>query len=140
MYDKPKHQEFHIDGVKHINPLEAWEMLQKDEAVLLDIRETFETDYQRLDISDDKALYIPMTGLMGRMAEIPKDKPVFVACVVGERSTKVTYLLLSQGFENLVNLDGGLLTCAEHGLPFIVSDVPDSGCSGGCSCGHGHCC
>ena len=37
--DKPKLQVFHIDGVKHINPIDALEALQNGEAVMIDVRE-----------------------------------------------------------------------------------------------------
>ena len=133
MYDKPRYQEFHVAGIKHIDPVTAWDMLQKEDVVLLDIRESFELNHQCLKLVPEKQLHIPMMTLMDRLEEIPANKTILVICAVGERSAKITNLLIYQGFPNVLNLDGGLKACHEQGLPFAVNNT--AGCDSHCDCG-----
>jgi adenylyltransferase/sulfurtransferase len=41
-------------------------------------------------------------------AEIPRDKPGVVICKTGARSGRVIEFLRGEGFENLLNLEGGI--------------------------------
>ncbi len=63
------------------------------------------------------ARHIPMSDLPARMDEIPTEGDVVVACRVGSRSAQVTAYLLAQGWDNVVNLDGGMLHWAGAGRP-----------------------
>lgn len=136
MYDKPKNQTFHVSGIQHIAPTDAWEMLQSGKAVLLDVREPFELGHQKLDLPDEHVLHIPMMTLIDRLDEVPMNQTILVLCVIGERSAKITNLLKHQGFTDVVNVDGGLCACRESGLPFSVYHVSDCDCE---DC-NGNCC
>jgi molybdopterin/thiamine biosynthesis adenylyltransferase/rhodanese-related sulfurtransferase len=72
--------------------------------VLLDVREPWELATARLD----PCVHIPMGELAGRMAEIPRDVPVFVMCHGGVRSGRVAEFLRGQGFGNVNNVRGGI--------------------------------
>jgi len=70
-----------------------------------------------------------------RLQFIPTDKLLIVACPGGIRSSKVVNLLLKQGFDKAVNLDGGLELWKYKGLPYIqhahqcgcgCEDVPET--------------
>ncbi|HCM84160.1 MAG TPA: hypothetical protein DIS76_06300 [Rhodospirillaceae bacterium] len=54
-----------------------------------------------------------MSEVAARLAEIPTDKPIIVACRSGGRSAKVAVLLQEKGFQNISNLTGGILAWAE---------------------------
>jgi rhodanese-related sulfurtransferase len=130
----PQHQEFHIEGVQHVSPQEAFRMLKNQEAMLLDIREEDETALQRVDMPD--VLYHPLSSILDRIKYIPRDTTIITACPAGIRSTRVANLLKVQGFSQVVNLDGGLHQWQQMNLPFIDT-LPASGCcsddsNGGC--------
>jgi rhodanese-related sulfurtransferase len=72
--------------------------------MLLDIREQQEVDTCKIDGS----VHIPMNTLPANIARVPKDQPVVVMCHVGGRSWQVTQWLRAQGYENVVNLEGGI--------------------------------
>ena len=128
--DKPLLQDFHIEGVKHINPSDALEAITKGEAVMLDVRELNEVKLESVPL--DRVLNHPMSVIMDRLPYIAKDQNIIVACPGGVRSVKVANLLLMQGYPNVANLDGGLMMWKAKGLPF------ESNLSfGGCGCNSG---
>ncbi|MBS1547198.1 MAG: rhodanese-like domain-containing protein [Bacteroidetes bacterium] len=72
--------------------------------LLIDVREPYETE--RCSIGGTP---IPMSQLMDRLAEIPKDRPVVVHCNSGKRSCAVVDTLTCRyGFANIINLHGGI--------------------------------
>jgi len=54
------------------------------------------------------ALHVPMREVPGRLASIPRDRPIVVVCHHGERSAFVAELLARYGFEDVFNLAGGI--------------------------------
>jgi len=123
--DKPKLQVFHIDGVKHINPIDALEALQNGEAVMIDVREIDEVKLERVPL--DRVLNHPMSVILDRLPYITKDQNIIVACSGGVRSARVVSLLIQNGYENLASLDGGLKTWKAKGLPYEIH-LPGGSC------------
>ena len=113
--DRPALQNFHIEGVKHILPADALEAIQIGEAILLDVREENEYQIETIDLED--ILYIPMSGITGKLNQIPKGKPIIVLCQGGVRSAKVAKFLSMNGFEDVASLDGGLIMWKALELP-----------------------
>ena len=72
--------------------------------MLLDIREPQEIEISAID----GAVHIPMNTLPDNLARVPKDQPVVVMCHMGGRSWQVTQWLRAQGYDNVVNLEGGI--------------------------------
>lgn len=131
--NKPKLQDFNIEGVKHITPENAIEVLSNKKAVLIDVRE--ENEVRLENIPMENVLYHPMSVIMDRLEFISKDQFIIVGCSVGIRSTKVANLLNLQGYPNVANLDGGFSKWKALGLPFEsnVKFTINSGCGCGCS-------
>lgn len=78
---------------------------QNADFVLIDVREQYEYDEANIN-----GTLIPMGDVMGRVAEIPKDKQVVVHCRSGKRSASVINALEQNfGYTNLYNLTGGIL-------------------------------
>jgi rhodanese-related sulfurtransferase len=72
--------------------------------VLLDVREPDELAAASIDGSLD----IPMRQVPARLDDLPKDRPIAVMCHHGGRSERVVAFLRAQGFENAVNVSGGI--------------------------------
>ncbi len=85
-------------------------------AYLLDVRE----DDEWAAGHAPEAQHLPMHELPGRLAEIPTEGDVVVACRVGGRSAQVTAFLLSQGWDNVVNLAGGMQAWEAAGRPVVA--------------------
>lgn len=129
MTEKPKFQEFHLDGVKHITPEEAHHAAKNNLAILLDIREDYEWKAEKIDLAE--VLYHPMSVIMDRIQHIPDDKLIIVVCTRGERSTKIANLLNHQGFKSVANLDGGINEWKKQNLPIESAGTSSCGC--GCN-------
>ncbi|WP_270088864.1 rhodanese-like domain-containing protein [Sphingobacterium sp. SYP-B4668] len=76
---------------------------------LIDVRETFE-----YEVSNLGGLNIPLSGILIESDKIAKDKPVIVQCRSGKRSAQAVMVLEQQGFDNLANLQGGILAWKEE--------------------------
>jgi rhodanese-related sulfurtransferase len=83
--------------------LERWKQ-QGKEYTLLDVRLASELDLA----SVPGALHIPMRDVQARIREIPRDRPVVVMCHVGERSARIARFLVTDGFAEVYNLEGGI--------------------------------
>jgi len=128
--EKPTLQKFHLEGVNHIDPEEAYYAVKNNRAILLDVREEYEWQAEKINLVN--VLYHPMSVIMDRMQHIPSDKLIVVVCTKGERSTKIANLLNRQGFKSVVNLDGGIDEWKKQNLP--IESAGTSGCGCGCSC------
>lgn len=76
----------------------------KNGATLLDVREPVELSICKIEGSTD----IPMGQIPARLDELPKDHCLLVLCHHGARSGQVMSFLRSQGFENAINISGGI--------------------------------
>jgi rhodanese-related sulfurtransferase len=77
----------------------------RDDVVLIDVREQWEYDESHIP----GITLIPMSELQSRLDEIPTDKEVILTCRSGNRSGQVHDFLEQQGFENVHNMEGGIL-------------------------------
>ncbi|MBI2259042.1 MAG: rhodanese-like domain-containing protein [Flavobacteriia bacterium] len=86
------------------------QILQKEELILIDIRERYEWETDHLP----NCAWIRMQELPYRLNEIPKNKKVIILCRSGRRSEAVChYLNTEKAYNNVWNLEGGLLQWKE---------------------------
>jgi rhodanese-related sulfurtransferase len=71
---------------------------------VFDVREARELDVCQLE----GALHIPMAEVSARIDDLPTDQLLVVICHHGARSQMVVDFLRGAGFDNAVNLDGGI--------------------------------
>ena len=71
---------------------------------LLDIRE----EWERNLVTIDGSLFIPMDQLSLRIEDLNKGDKTVVFCHTGIRSAAVTAYLIGQGFEDVINMAGGI--------------------------------
>ena len=83
------------------------------DVVLIDVREQWEYDAGHIP----NVKLIPLGELPNRLNEIPKDKFVVMTCRSGNRSNQATQFLRSKGFDNVHNMQGGILAWQKAGLP-----------------------
>jgi len=77
---------------------------QRPAPVLLDVREPWEFEICHLDGSQA----MPMGSVPARFAELDRAAETVVICHHGARSAQVGMFLERQGFENVINLTGGV--------------------------------
>ena len=87
-------------------------------ALLVDVREPDELDSLAYDTPSQ--INIPLSEFVNRFSEISKDQSIILACQSGNRSYQALGFLLNQGYsyENVSNLNGGVMGWIQAGLPF----------------------
>jgi rhodanese-related sulfurtransferase len=101
-------------NVPSIDAGEAHRRLQVDpRPLVLDVREPWE--YAAGHIPG--AQLVPLGELETRLAEIPRDRPILSICQVGQRSLAAAGFLISQGYRDVTNIDGGTSAWLERGYP-----------------------
>ncbi|MCB9595859.1 MAG: rhodanese-like domain-containing protein [Sandaracinaceae bacterium] len=65
------------------------------------------------------ALNVPHDQVDGRLAEIPKDRPVLVHCAMGGRAQRAAAVLEAAGYEVICVTNGGMREWAELGFPTV---------------------
>ena len=97
-----------------MTPAQASAATTAGEVLLIDVREADETARARIP----GATIIPMSELIDRLAEVPRDRTVVFVCHSGGRSENVCqYLEANEGFTGLVNLEGGIVAWSQAGCP-----------------------
>jgi NADPH-dependent 2,4-dienoyl-CoA reductase/sulfur reductase-like enzyme/rhodanese-related sulfurtransferase len=93
--------------VEGIQASEVKEKLEKSKESfqVLDVREKDEVEKKRIPNS----IWIPLGELGKRVGELNKGKEIAVHCESGLRSYKACLKLQHEGFENVKNVDGGML-------------------------------
>jgi len=92
---------------------EAYDALRGDGAVLIDVRQPWEYEEQRIP----GATLIPLSEVPDRISEIPADKDVFVHCEMGGRSAKAVDFLVQNGRPRSRNVAGGINAWKAAGFP-----------------------
>ncbi len=96
-----------------VTPQQVNEIRNHPDVVVIDVREPWE--YNEGHIPNVKL--IPLGTLPDRMNEIPRDKTVILTCRSGNRSGQAFRFLREQGFDNVHNMEGGILAWEKQGLP-----------------------
>ncbi|NWF53734.1 MAG: MBL fold metallo-hydrolase [Syntrophaceae bacterium] len=101
---------------EHVPQIAAQELaavLAKDsKSVVLDVRGKLEFETLHLN----GAVNIAAPDLRKRHGEVPKDRPVYVICNSGHRSSLACSILQQKGFKNVTNVAGGMMGFSAAGL------------------------
>ena len=105
--------------MKEVTAPELKRMLDGGEKFeLFDVREAYEVEMANIG-----GHALPMSQLVDRIDEIPKDIPVVIHCRSGSRSSAVIDALSTRyGFTNLINLKGGILAWKAEVDPTLICD------------------
>lgn len=106
-------------SIASISPVGLYDLSMESGGGLhvLDVREADEFAALHAPLASHHALSALSRGELGPAADWPKDAPIYVLCRSGRRSMAAAKLLEAAGYENPVNVDGGMLAWEEAGLP-----------------------
>jgi rhodanese-related sulfurtransferase len=93
-------------GTGNINVVELKEKIDRKEkgALYLDVRTPMEFSSNHIKGFKN----IPVDQVPQRLGEIPKDKEIVVICQSGARSSSAVRFLKQNGYENVINVSGGM--------------------------------
>ena len=95
-----------------VEELKSW-MDDGNKFTIIDVREEYEFEAANLN-----GILVPLSDLENRLSSIPKDEKTVVHCKSGARSAAAIKLLESKhGYNNLINLEGGILAWKEKFEP-----------------------
>lgn len=104
-------------GILEISP--QWVAAHARDIHILDVRTRHETTEECTRI--EGAQLIPIDELRTRLDEVPKNKPVMTICRSGKRSVLAFMILRGAGWNEVANINGGLLRWQAEGLPTETS-------------------
>ena len=102
-------------GANALSPTQATLLINREDAQVIDVREPAE--YAAGHLSESRN--IPLSALVDRVGEIEKlkDIPLILICQSGVRSAGACSRLAKLGFAKVHNLDGGIESWVQAGLP-----------------------
>ncbi len=103
-------------GVPQLDVLEVDRRLREggaDGPLLVDVREVREF----VEVRAEGAALLPMSTILPRLDELPRDRELLFICRSGDRSGRVAAYLAGQGWPNVANVAGGMLAWERAGLP-----------------------
>lgn len=95
---------------RHISPQEWHEMMQQEDVVIIDARNSYEYSIGKFEKAIDPGTdsFYEFPKAIEKL-NIPKDKKVMMYCTGGIRCEKAIYAMEEQGYQDVVQLDGGIL-------------------------------
>lgn len=102
---------------RSVTTAEATRMINKESAIVLDIRTKKEWDTGYIANSR----HIPFADLDRRVSELDKfkDQPIIVVCNVGQTAGSAGKKLKTAGFEHVTRLSGGITEWKAQHLPIV---------------------
>jgi len=103
-------------GGKKITPQSLISLANKDEAFVIDLRDS--EQFQSGHITG--SINIPFTNLSKRSNEIPQNKEsVILVCEMGSVSPNAGEILIKEGYKDLLILKGGINEWRIQNLPLV---------------------
>lgn len=106
---------YRTGGSNDLSPLQATQLMNHQNAVLVDVRE--DKEFQDGHIAN--AVHIPLSKINDQAQRLDKYKkrPIIAYCRTGSRSGSACSRLQKHGFESVYNLRGGLMAWQKDNLP-----------------------
>lgn len=90
---------------KRLSPVEAASSIKSNPKLkVIDVRTVGEFEAYHIPTAEN----IPMHLIPHKISEMEKNETYLIICEHSVRSVQVCYFLESQGFENIINIDGGM--------------------------------
>jgi rhodanese-related sulfurtransferase len=106
-----------MSGTTTVTPAQAVQLINKEDALILDIRE----DNELAQGSIRGAKHYALSVLKQRINELKQyaDKPVIAYCKLGNRSNEACNILRQNNFANVLSLKGGIEAWKNENLPVV---------------------
>ncbi|MDH5324238.1 MAG: rhodanese-like domain-containing protein [Gammaproteobacteria bacterium] len=102
-------------SVKEIDAPQLVQWLEQEDVQVLDVREMREISQGTIE----NALFMPLATVPMRLQEINKEGTVVVICRSGARSAQACMFLQQNGFDNVHNLRGGVISWSQYSYPMV---------------------
>ncbi|MDC0145387.1 rhodanese-like domain-containing protein [bacterium] len=98
-----------MNNIKEISVQSLNKKINNNEKIsLIDVREDEELKISKIS----QSIHIPMKTIPDNLNQISSDKTIIIMCKTGGRSAQVCEYLSNQGYSNVYNLKGGIISWA----------------------------
>ncbi len=105
-----------LDVRRGVDVERAQDIIRDQGTLVLDVREPEEFDKGHLPA----ARLLPLRCLLDEAETLPRAGDILLVCRSGRRSLRAVHMLRGLGFENMHNLEGGILSWRAEGLPVAM--------------------
>jgi len=105
--------------IRHLWQISTEKLISKLETGQYDYFYDVRTDAEWEGGHIKQAVHIPLTKLLNKAPDIPKDKEVIVTCGVGYRGNIAASFLQNAGFKHVHSLAGGMMAWVNSGQPVV---------------------
>ena len=104
-------------GGSTVSPQQLIDLVNRDNAVVIDLRDR--TEYEQGHVVG--SINVPFSTVGDRLAELERyrERPVVLACRMGQHSGMAGTQLRKAGFERVVRLAGGMIEWQNQNLPLV---------------------
>lgn len=108
-----------VDESIEVTPARTRELLEHDEALVVDVREPYERETGHIE----GTRHIELERLAANAESLPRDRPIVFHCRLGARSALAARAFRSAGYDAW-SMQGGLQEWSDRGLP-MKGEVAD---------------
>lgn len=112
-----KIEEYSQPNYKAVSPEEGNKIIQNISPLVLDVRT--EAEYKSGHLENAKLIPVQIIQKEYTKLEEYKDKPIFIYCASGNRSTVASRILIEKGFTSIYNLKPGIKGWQRAGLKIV---------------------
>tara|TARA_B100001142_G_scaffold114055_1_gene116140 strand:- start:1669 stop:2586 length:918 start_codon:yes stop_codon:yes gene_type:complete len=100
---------------KMVSPNEWNELIKQDDTIVIDVRNEYESNIGSFNnaLKPNTESFLEFKDYIDEKLSDSKDKNIAMFCTGGIRCEKASYYMKSQGFENVFQLNGGILKYLE---------------------------
>ncbi len=104
-----------MHGVKRVSPGDATKLINHEDAIVLDVRSDGEFTQGHIL----NAVHLPAARLREQLKTLEKyrNRPIITTCRTGQQSASAGGVLRKNGFEQVYNLNGGIVAWQNANLP-----------------------
>lgn len=102
-----------VDTIESISADEYVKRMKAKKAKVIDVRKPTEFSAEHVD----GAISLPLDFINEHLAEFPKDEMFYMHCATGYRSMVAASILKARGWDNFVEVAGGIKALSEAGVP-----------------------
>ncbi|MCX6221389.1 MAG: thioredoxin domain-containing protein [Bacteroidia bacterium] len=108
--------------IRQVSPIQFSELIKNPSGVLLDVRT--QSEFSNGHIANSGQLNYYSLDFRKNLLLLPKDEPIYLYCNTGYRSQKAADILTENGYQNVYNLEHGIMDWELKNLPVVVD--PDA--------------
>ncbi|NID12672.1 MBL fold metallo-hydrolase [Fibrivirga algicola] len=107
-----------VDSIESISAeLFADRLREQPSAFVIDVRKPAEFEPEHVERAEN----LPLDTLNEHLSQIPRHEPVYVHCAGGYRSMVANSILKARGFDQIVNVDGGMAAIKQTDIPVVAT-------------------